>query len=358
MGGLNRIPERGSTMKSLLLVASAIVAALMSTARADDTVRVADVPFISSGPFLIARERGYFKKLGINVVTRIFDDGALAIPAMIAGEIDVSTMPASAGLFNAVAKGAPLVMFLDHGRDTGERAYTTITVTAALASEGLTSSADFARLKGKRIGIPALGSINHYNIAMGLERAKLDPVNDVTYVSGVGQPDLMKMVGQKTIDAAAISYPFSLFARNNGWGPIVATGSAIEEDQQVATVAVHKTFLARNRDALVRFTMAYLRGIEDFNAAAADPKGSPEVVAILAAHTAIAKPELVIAIAPHWSFLSPDGLPNVASVMKMQDYWAKGPFRLVKETVPEDRLFDLSVTREAKQRLDRERPFG
>lgn len=344
-------------MRSLVLVMSVVLAALTSPALADDTVRVAEGPFISSGGFLIARERGYFKKLGINVETRVFDDGALAIPAMIAGEIDISTMPASAGLFNAVAKGAPLVIVLDRGRDRGENAYTSISVTGALAAEGVKSSADFAKLKGKRIGIPAIGSINHYNIAIGLERAGLDPVNDVKYVSGIGQPDLMKMLGQKTVDVAAISYQFSLFAQTSGWGPMVATGSSIEDDQQVATFAAHKTFLARNRDALVRFAMAYLRGARDFNAAAADPKAHPEVVAILAAHTAIGKAELVVAMAPHWSYISPDGLPNVASIMKMQDYWSKGPFKLVQQTVPQDKLFDLSIAQEAARRLASEKPF-
>jgi NitT/TauT family transport system substrate-binding protein len=344
-------------LAGLVAIAFGLALTAAAPARAADTVRVAEVPFISSGGFLIAREKGYFRKVGIEIVTRIFDDGALAIPAMVAGEIDVSTMPASAGLFNSVAKGAPLVVFLDRGRDSKERSYTSISVTNELAEAGVRSPADFAKLKGKRIGIAATGSINQYSMALGLEKAGLNPATDVTWVSGIGQPDLMKMVGQKTVDVAAISYPFSMFAQNNKLARTVATGGDIDPDQQVTTYAAHKDFVATKRDVLVRFAMAYLRGVQDFNAAAADPKTHEAEVKILAANTSINKPELVTAMAPHWSWLSPDGMPNVDSIMTMQDFWAAGRFNLVRTKVAKAQLFDLTIARDAVARMQKDKPF-
>jgi len=68
-------------------------------------------PFITGGGFLVAREKGYFKRLGIDIDTKMFIDGALAVPALIAGELDITFMTANAGLFNSIAKGAPLVLF-------------------------------------------------------------------------------------------------------------------------------------------------------------------------------------------------------------------------------------------------------
>jgi hypothetical protein len=50
-------------------------------------------------------------------------------------------------------------------------------------------------------------------------------------------------------------------------------------------------------------------------------------------------------------------MPNIKSVMAQQDYWADY-FKLVEKKVPEEQLFDLSIAREAKARLDREKPFG
>lgn len=347
------------SIKSVWLMALSLAGSLLAggSAGAADTIRVAEVPFISSGGFLIAREKGYFKKLGIEVVTRIFDDGALAIPAMIAGEIDVAVMPASAGLFNSIAKGAPLAVILDRGRDTPGRSFTSISVNNGLAEQGVKTPADFAKLKGKRVGIAATGSINHYSMAIALQKVGLDPVTDVTYVSGVSQPDLMRMVGQNTVDVAAISYNFSLFAENSKWGRMVATGGDVEPDQQVATYAARKDFVSKNRDALVRFAMAYIRGVEAFDAAALAPKQYPDIIKILADNTALKNPALVESIAPNWAYIDPGALPNVASIMKMQTFWATSKFALVQKQVPEDQVFDLSIAREAKARLDREKPF-
>ena len=41
------------------------------------------------------------------------------------------------------------------------------------------SLADFAQLKGKRVGLSATGSINQYLFARALQKAGLDPRKDV-----------------------------------------------------------------------------------------------------------------------------------------------------------------------------------
>jgi len=346
-------------MLRLLSATLLLLAALdASPAAANETIHVGEGPFISGGPYFIARDKGYFEKLGITIETKKFADGALAIPSMISGELEISNMPASAGLFNAVAKGAPLVMILDRGTNSPGYSYTTESVTQELYDQGVHSLADFGKLKGKRIGVTAVGSINHYNMALALQKAGLDPVHDVQWVMGVEQPDLMKMLGQKQVDVADLAYQFAFFAKNNKWSQIVGDGDQIDSGQQIATFAVRKDYLAQHRDVLVRWAMAYLQGVKDFNAAAADPAARADVIDILAKNTALQKPELVKAIAPHWAYISPDGLPNVASIMRMQDFWSAPAFGLVKKKVPENQLFDLSVVKDAAARLKKEKPFG
>src|SRR4029078_8053262 len=46
------------------------------------------VPLIASGPIFVAAAKGYFDKVNLDVDIKYFADGALAIPALIAGEID------------------------------------------------------------------------------------------------------------------------------------------------------------------------------------------------------------------------------------------------------------------------------
>lgn len=339
-----------------LLVATLSLASA-SMAQANDVVRVGEGPFITGGGFFVAQAKDYFKKLGITVEPKMFIDGALAVPSLISGELDISFMTANAGLFNSIAKGAPLVFVLDRGNNKKDRGYTVINVTQDLYNSGVKSIADFAKLKGKRIGLSATGSINQYLFAKALQQAELDPRKDVQWVTNVPQSDLMKMLGQKQVDATDLAYQFGYFAQNNKWGPIVAVDDSIDPDGAVGLYAARTDFVKNKRDVLVRFAMAYLQGVKEFNAAAGNPDQHKDIVDILASSTALKKPDLVKAIAPHWSYSNEDGIPNVKSVMAMQDYWSDY-FTYVEKKVPENKLFDLSIAREAKERLDREKPFA
>ena len=294
----------------------------------------------------------------LTVETKQYIDGSMAVPAMIAGELDITNLPAAANMFNSIAKGAPLVVVLDWGHNKPGRAYTATNVTQELYDAGVRGLSDFAKLKGKTIGVGALGSINQYNAAQALLKAGLDPANDVQWIVNVPQPDLMRMLGQNQVDATDLAYQFGVFAQNNKWGPIIANGDEIVPGAEIATYAVRKDFLTKNRDAVVRFAMAYLQGIKEFNAAAKDPGAHGDIVDILAQHTALNKPELVKAIAPHWSYIADDGLPLVDSILEMQDFWSGKYFHFVEKKVARDALFDLNVAKEAKARLDREKPFG
>ncbi len=346
-------------MKRVLWAAALAVAALWGdAASAKDLVRIADGPFISGGGFYIARAKGYFDKVGITTEAKYFDDGSLAVPSIVAGELDITFLPAAANLFNSVAKGAPLVVILDRGNNRPGRGYTVLNVSQKIADAGVHSLADLAKLKGKRVGVGAVGSINQYNAALALRKAGLDPAKDVEWVVNVPQPDLMKMLGQNQVDATNLAYQFGVIAQNNKWGPLVVNDDAVLPGGQVATYAARKDFLAQHRDVAVRFAMAYLQGVRDFNAAAADPAQHADIVDILAKNTALNKPELVKAIAPHWSYINEDGLPNVDSIMAMQDFWAGKDFHYVEKKVSKEQLFDLTIARDAKARLEREKPFG
>jgi NitT/TauT family transport system substrate-binding protein len=217
--------------------------------------------------------------------------------------------------------------------------------------------ADLARLKGKKVGVNAVGSINQYDMSRALQKAGLDPRKDVQWVIGPPQPDLMKMLGQKQLDAIEVAYQFGFFAQNSKWGPIVATGDQVEPNSSISVYAARRDFVQGKRDVLVRFAIAYLEGVKEFNAAAVAPDKHPDVAQILAKNTFLGKPEIVRAIAPHWSYVSEDGIPPIDSILAMQDYWADY-FTYVEKKVPREQLFDLSIAPEAKRRLDREKPFS
>lgn len=344
--------------KAFAAAAVGVTLVAAADARAADRVRVGEGPFITGGAFYVARDKGYFQKLGIEIETKQFIDGALAVPSMISGEVDLALMTPNASLFNSVAKGAPMVIFLDRGGNRKGSAYTLVNVTQALYDAGVHGLADFAKLKGKKMGVGALGSINQYNLAQALMRGGLDPAKDVQWVVNISQPDLMKMLGAGQVDATNLAWQFGVFAQQSKWGPIVVTDDDVVPDAAIGMYAARKEFLEKTHDVAVRFAMAYLHAVKEFNAAAQAPDQHADVVEILAKNTALNKPELVKAIAPHWSYVNEDGIPVVDSVMAMQDFWSGKYFQYVEKKVKREQLFDLSVAKEAKTRLDKEKPFG
>jgi NitT/TauT family transport system substrate-binding protein len=344
----------------LLRILSRTLALLLAfhaaAAFANDTVHVGEGPFISGGPYFIARDKGYFSKLGLDVDTRIFMDGALAVPAMVSGELDITLVTMSAGLFNSIAKGAPMLIFLDRGNNRTGRGGSSINVSNTMYAAGVTGPADLAKLKGKKFGITALGSINQYEAALALQKAGLDPRTDVQWVSGASQPDLVKMLGRDLVDAADLAWQFGSYAQDQKLAPLIMDGGSVDKNGQVAAYAVRKDFVTAKRDAAVRFAMAIMYAAREFNAAAGAPADHPDTVALLAKATTQGKMDMLTSFAPHWTATSEDGMPSTDAILRMQDYWVDY-FHLASEKLPASQLFDLSIAKEARQRLDRDHPF-
>lgn len=348
-------PRRWGLCRAAIVALTLLLVPAASPA-ADYTVRLGDGPFISAGGMWVARERGYFDKLGVKVEFKKYMDGAFVVAPLLAGELDMGVLTPNAGIFNSIARGAQIVMILDRGREREGRGYVPTNVSKELADKGLRTLKDMHMLKGKKVGVGAPGSINQYLMARALQIGGLDPTRDVEWVIGVPQPDLMKMLCQKQLDATNLAYQLGYLQQKNGCGPLIASGDKVEPDAQIAVYGVRKEFLQKNREAVVRFAMAYLQGAKDFNAAATEPEKHPDIVAALARNTFVNTPELVKAIAPHWAWVSEDGLPNVESVLAQQDFWAT-VFKMVERKVTREQLFELTIAREARERLERDQPF-
>ena len=75
-----------------------------------------------------------------------------------------------------------------------------------------------------KIGKYSRGMVQRVGLAQALLKVGLDPAKDVQWVVNISQPDLMKMLGQGQVDATDLAWQFGVFAQQNKWGPIVATG--------------------------------------------------------------------------------------------------------------------------------------
>ncbi|MGH7001328.1 MAG: ABC transporter substrate-binding protein, partial [Stellaceae bacterium] len=317
------------------------------------TLRLGHVPLISSGPIFLAVARGYFDKVNLKIDQRLYTDGALAIPALVAGDLDLCATTCNAGLFNAIGKGAPYKLFADRGQEKPGSGTMSIVVSKAFVEKGVTGLDKFAPLKGKRLAIQAPGSIDQYLLGNALQKVGLDARKDVQWQSGIKYPDMVKLMGAGQIDAAEIPVPLSYLAEKQGVGKLIGWGSDIEANAQLACFAIHDSILSKNYAAAVRFAMVSLYAGREFNAAAA--KGDDAVVKIIEEATHL--PAGVIKSgAPHWTWMAADGMPNVKSVMRQADYW-HAYFNFVPKAVTAKEVFDLSAVKEANRQLASKNPF-
>lgn len=350
-----RINRRHVIQGTAAIAAAAAFAPRRSRAQQQKTkITLGVVPLISSGPIFIALAKDYFKKVNLDVDIKYFADGALAIPALIAGEIDCTVSTLNAGLFNAVSKGAPYTLILDRGSEKPGHGSMTIAASNAMVQAGMTAPNKMALLKGKRIAIQAPGGIDQYLLGLGVQRAGLDPRNDVTWNSGLAYPDIVKSIGAGQTDCANVPVPLGFLVEKNNFGKLVFSGYDIEPNTQLGCWAMSQKFLAANKSAAVRFAMVHTYAGRMFNKAAAAK--DPDVIKIISEATKV-PPALIEAAAPRWTWYTDDGMPNIDSCMAQGKFWTETMKMVSGGSVTKEQLFDLSPAVEANSALAKQNPF-
>jgi NitT/TauT family transport system substrate-binding protein len=314
-------------------------------------------PYINQATIFIAQETGLFQKMGLDIRMKTFMDGALIVAPMLSGEVSLGVMTCSAGLFNSFYRGGAYRVFLCNGQGRPGRAVTCIVVRKDHYEAGIQKVADLAKIKGKTVAVGALGSINQYGIASALKQAGLDPVGDVQWQTSVPQPDIVKQLAQKQVDVAELTYHLAYLAQKSGASQIISSRDEVAPYSQTAIMTARDEVFERRRDALVRYAMACIHAGRQFNAIAESPQNYPEMLELIAKAIIPHDKELLTAVAPHWEWISDNGVPNVDSIMQQQDFWAD-TFKLIEHKVSRDRVFAGGIAEEATRRLEAERPFG
>jgi NitT/TauT family transport system substrate-binding protein len=316
-------------------------------------IRIGLVRLISSGPIFIAEARKFFERVNLDAEFKYFADGALAMPALVAGELDLTASTLNAGVFNTVSKGAPFKLILDRGSEKPGSGSMTIVVSNKMYDAGLTAVDKGSMLKGKRIAIQAPGSIDQYLMGRMAQKAGLNPRTDLDWSAGMPYPDIIKLMGAGQADAAQIPVPLAFLAERNKVGKLIGAGSEVEPNTQLACWVMSSSFLADNRSAAVRFAMVHTHAARLFNKAAAAK--DPEVVKIIADATKVPAP-LIERAAPRWTWYDDEGKVNVDSCMAQYTFMSE-MMHMVSGKVTPQALFDFSPATEAAARLKAANPF-
>jgi NitT/TauT family transport system substrate-binding protein len=321
-----------SLLHLLFLVALALRAAGPAAAAEEETVRLGDNLAISNAGMYLAVEKGYFKEQGIRIELTTFASAVKMVQAMAADELDVIPGTASAGLFNAIAQGAPYRIVADKGQARAGTGYILLAVRKDLLDSGQVKSV--RDLKGRKVADYAKGGILSYLLGKMAEEAGLSLKDlDVTYL---GAPSQLTAFETKAIDAAVLAEPWGANFEERGLAVRFRTPDQVKGlgPVQGAGIIYSGKFRIERRPVAQRWMNAYLKGAAQFNA-----KGvkDPEVAAAIERYTKV--PAKVVAAAfPHYQ--APDGKLNLESLADQIKWYVANGY--MPQEISVDKVVDLS----------------
>lgn len=188
---------------------------------------------------MVAYNEGYFEKAGLDVELVPFPSGGAMVPALAAGEVDVTWFFPFPSL-SAYARDIPLEVFLlDHAPRTAER----------LISKDATQVSD---LSGKNIGV-TIGTSGHHSLLAALVQANVAQ-QDVNLLN-LQPAEMAAAFSAGRVDAAWTWEPAAGTLNEMG-GKDIATAESVGA-YAVALWAVHKPFAEANPEAIQRFIEAW-----------------------------------------------------------------------------------------------------
>jgi NitT/TauT family transport system substrate-binding protein len=327
-------------LQSAVLAVLAAVALTSAAFGAERTVHVGMVRTVSAGAMLIAIERGYFKELGINVVLDDLDSSANALALLSQNRFQVVIGGLSAGYFNALEKGLPVVIAIS-------RVSTPIRHYLLLRTDLKDRITEIKQLKGRTIATNGPGSVSTYEIGKILETAGLTLADVDLKVIPFSQYAVA--FTNKAIDAALAISPWTEQVPKQGLAvPFADSDALIRPSPVTISVALINTDWAKKEPDLPRdFFLAYLRGARDFCQAYHGGSTRRAIIDLLIRSRTETRPELLDEYV--WPSSDPFGRVNVASMLDMQAWFAKNKF--VGAELPADRLVDARYADYAAQKL-------
>jgi NitT/TauT family transport system substrate-binding protein len=266
----------------------------------------------SDAPIYIADKKGYFRDEGLDVKVVNFRSAADMVAPLGAGQIEAGAGSASAGLYNAVARGIRIRIVADKASSAPGYGATKIVVRKDHVDSG--RYRQVKDLKGMKFAMNAPGVSNTSTLNTLLKSAGLK-YSDVETVD-LPLPEHVIVLKNKAVDAAASVEPAPTIAVKNGDAVVIKRDDEILPHHQIAVLLYSEEFALKRPDAARRFMRAYIRAVRFYNDALKDGRldgaTADEVIAILSEATPIKSRDIYKAITP--TGMNPDGRVNTESL--------------------------------------------
>jgi NitT/TauT family transport system substrate-binding protein len=198
-------------------------------------------------PLWITKERGFFRKYGLDVQLVFIESGSTTVQSLISKEVAFAQM-AGAGVLQSRLRGSDVVLiagFLN-------------TMDYQLMVDKSITRPD--QLKGKTMAVSRFGSSSDFATRYALEKFGLMPDRDVTILEIGSQPARFAALESGKIQAAMVAIPLTRRAKTLGFHALADLQMLGLEYQHTGLATTEA--LIRVRPDLVRSVMkAYVEGI-------------------------------------------------------------------------------------------------
>jgi len=293
---------------ALLLLAAALWtgAALEPASTQETTLRVSTIPIIDTAPLHIAIAKGFFKDEKLTVDTTPTAGGAVGLPALAAGAVQVAF---SNSVSIAIGASQDLgFKIIAAGSFTGAEPPDLAGIVAKPDSKIATGK----DLEGKKLAVNTRANVIWLYANAWVEATGGNP-KSVTYLE-VPFPQMLDALAGGQVDAAFIVDPFLSAGLSSGNVKLVGWPyNKVQKSIPIGMYAATEEYIAKNPDVIRAFVKAYNRGVDWANANA----GSDEWKKIISGYTKLPVERLEkLKVPPFEKVIDPTALQPTIDLMK------------------------------------------
>jgi NitT/TauT family transport system substrate-binding protein len=281
---------------------------------------VGTVPVLGVAPLYIAIEKGYFKDEGLNVEARVYPSGAISLPAMIKGEIDL-VFSNYISMFKAQAEGAGKLRIIAEGSSSAPNSFGLY----VMPNSPIREAKDLA---GKKIGVNARGNIATVLTNETLKSAGVD-ITTLNYVD-VPFPEMGAALARGDLDAVFLPEPFiTVNSALLGINRIVDAGVGTVDGLPMDGYGGTEGWVKQHPNTAEAFARAIQK-------AAADASNRSETEKVVTGYAKV-DPKFAPLMAPlqYPTSVNPTRLQRVADLMQAQE--------LLKEKLEVDKFVGIKI---------------
>lgn len=232
------------------LAALAVMLCLIGFAPSQSTAKIVvglssvNVAFL---PVYVTEAKGFFKDEGLDVLLVLFNAGATNLQALIGGDVQIM--------------GSAFVETIG-GRAAGVDVKNFWGICNVMPFQ-LYSQPEFKSMKqakGKRFAISRFGSLTDFLTRATLRHFGVDE-KEVTILQIGSTPARFAALTAKGVDASIVWFPVTEIAKKQGYNKLLDLKEVFPE-WPYETFAAKESYLAKEKDQVVKFLRAYQRGVK------------------------------------------------------------------------------------------------